>query len=260
MLNINSIKKEINKYIDNYDIENDKIKLKKEHILRTSNLCVCIAKDLKLDKEDIALAEVIGLLHDIGRFEQIRIYNTFNDKKSVDHAEMGIKVLFEDKLIDKLNIDKKYYRTIHLAILNHNKNSIEDNITEKDRLFCKIIRDADKLDIFNIMCSDEFETCFWYDSFNYINPSFMILLEYRLFHKINYKYIMSNIDLIIKNYALIYDFNFNYSYKYMLDNKYLDILTCLTNEKFNSIKVTKISNRLLKNCNKYMKKRIKYGN
>lgn len=259
MFNINSTKNEINKYINNYDLSNEKIRLKKEHIVRTAKLCTNIAKNLKLNDEDTYLAEVIGLLHDIGRFEQIRIYNTFNDKSSIDHAKMGIKVLFEDNLINKLNIDKKYYNTIKIAILNHNKNNIENNISKKDKLFCQIIRDADKLDIFNIMCSNEFETCFWYDNFDYTKPSFMILLEYTLFHKLNYKYIKNNIDLIIKNYTLIYDLNFNYSYKYMLDNKYLDTLTNLTNKKFNSIKVTKLSNKLLKKCNKYMNKRIKHG-
>lgn len=258
MINIKFIKNELNKYIDGYDLSNDKIKLKKEHIFRTAKLCVGIARDLNLSKDDVKLAEVIGLLHDIGRFEQIRVYNTFNDRESMDHAKLGIKVLIEDGFIDRLDIDKKYYRTIILAILNHNKNNIDSDMTDKDRLFCKIIRDADKLDIFNIMCSDEFETCFWYDDFNYVNPSFMIILEYNLFHKLNYKYIKSNVDLIIKNYALIYDFNFRYSYRYMLDKKYLDTLTNLTNDRFNSVRVTKLSNRLLSRCNKYMK-RIGYG-
>lgn len=260
MLNIENIKIIINKYIDNYDITNEKIKLKKEHIIRTSNLCFKIAKELKLSNEEIKIAEVIGLLHDIGRFEQIKIYNTFNDKESIDHATMGIKVLFEDKLIDKLDIDKKYYNIIKVAIINHNKNNIEGKLTEKEKLFCKIIRDADKLDIFNIMCSSEFETCFWYNNFNYIKPSFKIIIEYILFHQLNYKHIKNNIDIIIKNYALIYDFNFKYSYQYMIENKYLDILSNIINNKFNSPKVNKLTSKLLNDCNKYINKRINYGN
>ena len=54
---------------------------------------------LNLSEEDILLAELIGLLHDIGRFEQIKNYHTFLDKESIDHAEYGNKILFEDDLI-----------------------------------------------------------------------------------------------------------------------------------------------------------------
>ena len=72
-------------YVMKYNPDDEKIKLKISHIERVSHIAKEIAMELNLDKEDVELAELIGLLHDIGRFEQIRIYHTFIDNKSVNH-------------------------------------------------------------------------------------------------------------------------------------------------------------------------------
>ena len=88
------------------------------------------------------------MLHDIGRFEQVRLYHTFNDGKSVNHAEIGVKILFEDGLIREFIEDKQYDEIIKIAILNHNRQAIETGLTERQLLHSKIIRDADKIDIY----------------------------------------------------------------------------------------------------------------
>ena len=95
MINITKAKKEFKKYVEKYDINNPKIKLKVAHIERTSRIAKKIAKSLELQKEDIELAELIGLLHDIGRFEQVKRYGTFVDYLSENHAEIGVKILFD---------------------------------------------------------------------------------------------------------------------------------------------------------------------
>ena len=69
-------------YVTKYNPDDEKIRLKIEHIQRVAEIANNIANDLKLSQEDIDLAWLIGLLHDIGRFEQIRLYHTFNDGKS----------------------------------------------------------------------------------------------------------------------------------------------------------------------------------
>lgn len=80
-IDIEKAKDAFKEYVKNYDPEDKQVKLKIEHIERVSQLAKNMAEELKLSEEDIALAELIGLLHDIGRFEQIRIYHTFVDKK-----------------------------------------------------------------------------------------------------------------------------------------------------------------------------------
>ena len=123
--------KTFNTYVSKYNTEDEKIKLKIEHIQRVAKNANDIAENLNLSKEDIDLAWLIGLLHDIGRFEQVRLYHTFNDGKSVNHAEIGVKILFEDGLIREFIEDEQYDEIIKKAILNHNKLQIDKELTER---------------------------------------------------------------------------------------------------------------------------------
>ena len=211
-MNIEESKKQFKMYVDAYNIDNEKIKLKYYHSLRVSKLCKDIAISLNLNEEDIKVAELLGLLHDFGRFEQVKIYNTFNDKKSVDHAILGVEELKKfgfDKFIE----DKKIQKLIEIAILNHNKTFIETNLTERETLFCKIIRDADKIDIFYIIQDDEYV------------PTNDFIGD-KIFNRIiNYQVDFEHNINILENYvikiAMIYDINFLWSYKYLYDKNYI---------------------------------------
>ena len=50
---------------------------------------------LKLDltQEEVEIASLIGLLHDIARFEQYTQYGTFKDLQSIDHGNLGAEIL-----------------------------------------------------------------------------------------------------------------------------------------------------------------------
>ena len=122
---------------------------KLEHTYHVANTSKDIATKLNLDAENIALAELIGLLHDIGRFEEFKVMNSYDGTK-FDHAAYGVKILFEDGLIKEFIDEEKYYTIIKNAIYNHNKYKIQDNIDEMSLLHSKIIRDSDKLDNFRI--------------------------------------------------------------------------------------------------------------
>ena len=147
VIDIKKAKEEFKEYVKNYDIENPKIALKVAHIERVSIIAKNIAESLKLSKEDIELAELIGLLHDIGRFEQVKRYNTFVDAKSINHAKLGVDILFKEGLIRKFIEDEKYDKIIEVAIVNHDKYKMPEGLDKEELLFSKIIRDADKLDI-----------------------------------------------------------------------------------------------------------------
>ena len=99
IVDIKKAKQALKKYVEKYNPEDKKIKMKIEHIERVSQIAKQIATEQNLSEEDIELAELIGLLHDIGRFEQIRIYHTFKDKDSINHGEYGAKILFEEGYI-----------------------------------------------------------------------------------------------------------------------------------------------------------------
>lgn len=216
-------------YVRNYDPSDEKIKLKIDHTYRVAGLCQRIAESLGLSEPDVDIAWLLGMLHDIGRFEQIRRFGTFNDAQSVDHAEFGADLLFKEGLIrkfaegyyeecelarsgneeagqaysrqedcqeGKLNSrqgncllaqsdnqsdycqeerkikeflvnndattvdDKQIIKNnehhnkdtglLEMAIRQHNKYRVKEDLTERQRMFCDILRDADKVDIFKV--------------------------------------------------------------------------------------------------------------
>ena len=147
MLDLEKCKDEFLKYTEKYNLSNEKLKRKQLHSLRVMQKSRIIAQSLKLSEEEIQIATLIGLLHDIGRFEQYTKYNTFSDHNSIDHAELGIRILQENNYIKNYIEDENWINIILIAIKNHNKYKIEKGLNKKKELFCKIIRDADKADI-----------------------------------------------------------------------------------------------------------------
>lgn len=162
-------------YVRNYDPSDEKIKLKIDHTYRVAGLCQRIAESLGLSEPDVDIAWLLGMLHDIGRFEQIRRFGTFNDVQSVDHAEFGADLLFKEGFIRKFA--EGYYEEcelarsgneeaeqmiknnehhnkdtglLEMAIRQHNKYRVKEDLTERQRMFCDILRDADKVDIFKV--------------------------------------------------------------------------------------------------------------
>lgn len=144
-------------YTDAYDSSDTKIKLKIEHTYRVANLCERIAESIGLNEKDILLAWTCGMLHDIGRFEQVKRYGTFFDSQSVDHAQFGADLLFEDKLYDRLvpwNIYDNQKVIVERAIRVHNMFIIPADMDEREKMFANILRDADKIDILKVNCDN----------------------------------------------------------------------------------------------------------
>ena len=243
MIDIKKAKQEVNKYINKYDIDNDRIKTKVAHIGRVANMARKIAENLNLEKEDIELAELIGLLHDIGRFEQVRIYNTFVDRDSVNHGELGVKILFEDRLIDKFVEDRQYDDIIKKSILNHNRSpkNIETS-SERELLHSKIIRDADKIDILYILTFGKKEIAWEKADLSNDTISDEIYREFIEEKSIDYSKRQTSADILVSHFAYIYDINFKCSLKIIKENKYLEKIYNrftfkdeLTNKRINKI-------------------------
>lgn len=253
MIDIEKANKEFDKYVNLFNPKDTKIKLKIEHIKRVSELSREIAKNLNLDEEHIRLAEVIGLFHDIGRFKQIEIYNTFRDKDSVNHAEYSIKVLYEDNLIEKFDIEEKYKETIKIAILNHNKNKIQEGLSKEELLYSKIIRDADKLDIYYTLLEYDFRDLFWFSNFDCEKISDDIMNQFIKLHAIDFSTIKSNADQISIFYAYIYDLYFEFSKEYVKSKKYLEKLTDKIYKNFSSNEVKKQVNIILDISTNFLK-------
>ena len=219
--------KAFKEYLKDYDVEDGSIALKVRHTYEVVRKSEYIATGLNLDKENIELAKTIAILHDIGRFEQIKIYKEFNDKK-IEHAEFGIKVLFEDNLIRKFVEDKKYDEIICKAIYNHNKFKIEDNLSDVELLHCKIIRDADKLDNFRVKQEDAMEDMFpkIYNekTINYENISTKVYEDFMRHKCIKLDDRKTIVDYWVCVIAFIFDLNFDISLQYVKEKNYIDTL------------------------------------
>ena len=200
-------------YIENFDIKNSDIKAKYNHSLRVMKLNEEYAKRLNFSKEDIEIAKIIGLLHDYGRFIQIKKYHTMQDKK-IDHADYGVKLLFKDKEIEKFNIPKNYYDIIEFAIKNHNKLKIEKTKDERKLKHAKLIRDIDKLDIIFI--------------FGYLNDFRLEMTNDKITSKVmesvkrhtsvNLQECQNPNDHIAAKLAFTYDINYDICFDKLKDN------------------------------------------
>lgn len=224
MIDILKAKKEFKNYVKNYNPEDKKIALKIAHIERVSHMSRKIAESLGLEKEDIELAELIGLLHDIGRFEQIKQYHTFADKDSINHGEFGVKILFEEGKIRDFISTPKYDEIIKKAILNHNRKKIEEGLTERELLHAKIIKDADKTDILYILTFEEMKTLYDKEDISKEKITDEVYQEFIEHKLVDYRKIQSSADKNVAHFAYVFDFYFNYGLQYIHENQYLEKL------------------------------------
>lgn len=132
------------------ELDNINIKNKVQHSLRVCSNMEAIFKGTPNAPGNVHLAKIIGLLHDIGRFEQYKWYNTYRDDLSVNHAELSAKVLQLEGIIDEYDELRPHQKLILDAISQHNALSITESDNAWNNFYTKLIRDADKVDIIRI--------------------------------------------------------------------------------------------------------------
>lgn len=143
-------------YLDGYDREDERIKLKIIHTYCVVDCCEEIAVRMGLSQEDRNLAMLIGLLHDIGRFEQVKRYQSF-EPATMDHALEGVRILFEEGMIRQFLETDQYDDIIQTAIAKHSDFELKGIEDERTLLHAKLIRDADKLDNCRVKLEDSIE-------------------------------------------------------------------------------------------------------
>ena len=130
--------------------------------MRVAVLCERIAIGDGMPDEDVDLAWLCGMLHDIGRFEQLQIWRTFKDSSSCSHAELGLAVLdgehaFEgrelsgpDGRLCLFSNDDKVADVVRSSVALHSALRIPEGLDSRIQCFCDIVRDADKIDILRV--------------------------------------------------------------------------------------------------------------
>ncbi len=224
MIDIEKAKKEFINHVNKIEIDNPRVQTKIDHTFRVAENCKKIAINLELTEEEIKLAELIGLLHDIGRFEQYKIYDKNTNSIILDnnikfnHGEAGVGVLKKDNYIRNYIDDNKYDEIIFTAVYEHNRYEISKDLTKQEELFCKIIKDADKLDII-------YETIYiyWQEEerikqveFGKLSPQ--MLEDFYAKKLANNKNRVSETDQILRFSSFIYDINFKYSFEILKES------------------------------------------
>ena len=211
-------------YASQYDIKDPKIRLKIDHTMRVAALCEQIAGSLSLSGEDRDLIWLCGLLHDIGRFEQVRIYNTFKDADSVDHAQLSADLLFRDGMIREYIRDDVHDRLIETAIRCHNVYRLPAALSEREQTFCRMLRDADKIDILRVNRETPMTEIYNLTEEEFLNseisgPVYEDMMAHRDVNRANSR---TGIDYLMGHIAFVYGLVYPVSFKLVKEQGYLD--------------------------------------
>lgn len=156
MIDFVHAKEVFERYLDGYDREDERIRLKIVHTYCVVDCSREIAVRMGLSQEDMELAMLIGLLHDIGRFEQVKRYQSF-EPTTMDHAQEGVRILFEEGMIRQFLETDQYDDIIRTAIARHSDFKLDGIEDERTLLHARLIRDADKLDNCRVKLEDSVE-------------------------------------------------------------------------------------------------------
>ena len=256
MIDILKAEKAFDEYSNLFDTNNSKVKRKIEHTHRVKSYSKAIAESIGLEEEKVKLAELIGILHDVGRFNQLVKIGSFSDRK-LDHAVEGCNVLFEENKIRDYIDDTKYDDIIRKAILNHNKYSIEDVINDDELLFSKIIRDADKLDLLEMYRQEEWIIDMVGDKYNDRNEITKEVYDGFMNNKQIPRSLglhKTMIDIVINTIGFIFDINYQYTLKMLRDKNTINIVIDNV-EKINTESIEELET-IRKHANEYLDQKI----
>lgn len=253
-MNIQKAEQEFLKFAEQYDLTFPKMKRKLQHSFRVKENAKNIAKSLNLNNDEIEIATLIGLLHDIGHFEEIQEKDILKLNTKIDHGDLGIEILQKNNYLRKFIKENTYDNIILKAIKNHNKFKIINELTKKELLFAKIIRDADKLDIFY-----EGATLFWTQSeqiekINNSKISDIVIQNFDNHIYFDRKFLQTEVDKIIHFVSLIFDINFNYDFEIIKKENYINII--LNKFTFEDENTSKQIEHILEIATKYIENRL----
>ncbi|MDD2386448.1 MAG: HD domain-containing protein [Bacteroidales bacterium] len=202
------------------------LKLKQDHSLRVFKNAEAIAKSLNLDDKNLFIAQLCGLFHDIGRFEQFTKYKTFKDEVSLYHGALGEKILRKEKFIEAESLDIQ--NIVYDAVYNHGLIAIERE-NPSSLLFSKITRDADKIDIFRIVAkyyrkSGPRNIALEYGLKNTPTISDVVMAKFKTQELINKDELQTLNDFKTMQLAWIFDLNFPFTKEKIIEQGHLNIV------------------------------------
>lgn len=225
-------------YVKNYNAEDPKVRLKIDHTYRVAGFCQKIAESLGLPQEDVDLAWFCGLLHDVGRFEQLRNYGTFIDAQSIDHAVYGAEILFDRGRIRDYVEDDSEDDLLRKVVSCHSAYRIPEEYDERTVLFANILRDADKVDILRVNVETPLEEIYNVSSEvlrrEPVTPQ--VLQAFQEGHTVLRALKRTAVDNVVGHISLVYELVFPISLHMAADQGYLNQLMDFQSENPETIK------------------------
>ena len=200
-------------YVHEFDLTNFDLERKYRHSYRVMKLMEQLAHSLKLSEEDVTLACIIGLLHDIGRFEQLKEVDSYDDTK-FEHADFGTQYLKTSHFLEQCHVPDAWHSIIFTAIQLHNKYQIPEHLDEKTLLFTKLIRDADKIDILRLALEKNHE------STGEIRKQ--VIDEFYQKKQIHILPDFSKKEFVLVRLGFFYDLNFRKSFELVKEDDFLN--------------------------------------
>lgn len=229
---VEELKKWFSTYVEAFKHDNNALTentiLKENHTIRVCNEITDIGKPLGLNSNELRLAEITALFHDIGRFEQYARYQTFVDSKSENHALLSVKVLESN---DVLNILDEPQKDLALRIIKyHNRAALPETESETCLFFSKLLRDADKLDIWKVVIN-------YYqqknsrrnsaleldlpDTAGFSNKVYQDLMNRQI---VDIRYVKNLNDFKLLQVGWIFDINFDVTFNAVHSRHYMDMI------------------------------------
>jgi len=169
-------------YVDTYRGPDGKLpvmmQLKRTHTAFVVRNAEAIADGEGFPPEAREVALAAALLHDTGRYEQLKRYNTFKDSDSVDHAVFSHDIVVERRWLSGPRssfgtsgedaaspfslsgkgeaasqplVSEAQKASILKAVLYHNRRVLPEDMDPLTAIASWTVRDADKLDIFRVL-------------------------------------------------------------------------------------------------------------
>ena len=214
-------------FYGNDEFINANLKLKEEHSRRVCKETSYLAQELDLAGNQKRIADVIAILHDVGRFEQFVKHRTYSDFRSVNHCILGVGVLRLEKVLEQ--VDRKSRELIEKAIEYHGLIELPADLEGECLLFSKLIRDADKLDVFYVVTE-------YYRQYRDNPEEFMLELELPdepvysaevvegilCGRRIDYSKLRTLNDVMLCQLGWVYDVNFTATLKRIKQRRFLE--------------------------------------
>lgn len=245
----------LEKYVrENYDMNNPLIVTKYVHTLMVVKIIRQICEKMGLNEKDIELATRIALFHDLGRFREVVRQQRFSNLR-FDHGCYSNKVLFNDGFINNFDIDENDYLVIRKALYYHGKQDLGHDLNEREEFFCRLIRDADRIDIFRVICSEK-------NLFESVSRD--VLNKFNNGESISIKDLKTRGDRVILRFGFIKLFSFPEAFEVLKESgnfdKYVKSIKVNEDAKELFLELVKEIEGMLKGEKNYVRKKVQSFN